>query len=195
VAYNYRGGYYSLSVRGPAFSRAELIDMPHQVWPRQFFQHNGLPRNIEAYDRNALNAHWGQCIDSDDIRLESLRIVDDKNRETATCFTALPAMMAITFSRLPALGEDLYLWLGIYRDDGIYCQGIYREISNEKRFIVKFPQLLLLPGQYKISVGIWDDQKRAFRMCHHGRYPLKMVFHQEHHGTIYLKHQWSWSED
>jgi ABC-type polysaccharide/polyol phosphate transport system ATPase subunit len=195
VAYNYRGGYYPLTVRGPAFGRAELIDMPHQVWPRHLFHHNGLPLNIAAFDRNVLNEQWGQSVDSDGISLGSLRITDAQNRETAVCFTASPVVMTIAFSRVPPQSKDLYLWLGIYRDDGIYCQGIYRRIGNEKGFIVKFPQLLLLPGQYKISVGVWDDQERAFRMCHHGRYPLKMVFDREHHGTIYLEHQWSWSEE
>jgi ABC-type polysaccharide/polyol phosphate transport system ATPase subunit len=194
VAYNYRGGYYPLTVCGPAFRRAELLDMPHQVFPRHFLHHNGLPRNIEAHDRNLLNEQWGHSVDSDGISLGSLRITDAQNRETAACFTASPVVMTIAFSRVPPQSKDLYLWLGIYRDDGIYCQGIYREISNEKRFIVKFPQLLLLPGQYKISIGVWDDRGRIFRMLHHGRYPLKMVFNQEHHGTIYLKHKWSWSE-
>jgi len=193
VAYNYRGGYYPLNVRGPAFRRTELIDMPHQVWPPRVFD-NSRPRTVEDYDCSVLDQQWGQRVDSDDVRLESLRIADANNRQTASYLTASPAVITSTFSRLPTSCESLYFWLGIYRDDGIYCLGIYHRIGNDKRFTVKFPQLLLLPGLYKISIGVWDDRRRTFRMCHHGCYPLKMIFHQEHHGTIYLEHKWSWSE-
>jgi len=82
--------------------------------------------------------------------------------------------------------------LGIYREDGIYCQGITGKVAGRSSFICRFPKLLLLHGKYRFSAGIWDEGARDFLVCHHGIYPLRMGFNRPDHGTIYLEHQWQW---
>jgi hypothetical protein len=86
----------------------------------------------------------------------------------------------------------VYLWFGIYRDDGIYCQGATASLKDYKNYSILFSKLSLLPGLYSISIGIWNSIEREFLMYHHGFYLLKMVFNKQDHGTIYLDHSWKW---
>ena len=90
------------------------------------------------------------------------------------------------------INKSLYLWFGIYRDDGIYCQGATISLRDCKNYSILFPKFSLLPGPYSISIGIWDSGESKFLMYHHGIYPLKMVFDKQDHGTIYLDHKWRW---
>jgi ABC-2 type transport system ATP-binding protein/lipopolysaccharide transport system ATP-binding protein len=193
IAFNYQSGYYRLTIEGPHIRKKELLSMPYRFKPGSFLDKIDLPWAIGVLDHNILNEQWSRHIDSDQVVLESLKIFGAHNKETGIIFTALPAKITINFSRLPVPRAGLYIWIGIYREDGIYCQGMYKKLKKDKRFSIEFRRLLLLPGSYNISVGVWDDAQHSFIMHHHGVYPLRVVSDRGHHGTVYLEHKWSWS--
>lgn len=193
VAFNYRSGYYRLTIEGPGIKKNELLDIPYGFQPGNFPGRINLPEAKEAVECDVLSKQWGKTIASEGIKLESVRIFDAHNKETGILFTNIPAKITINFSCAPMPGVRLYVWVGIYRDDGIYCQGIYKKFGKGKSFSIRFPRFSLLPGGYKISVGVWDNARHSFIIRHHGLYPFRMVFNQQDHGTIYLRHKWSWS--
>lgn len=67
---------------------------------------------------------------------------------------------------------------GIYRDDGIYCQGFPVPASGNGSEIV-FERLLLLPGVYEMRF-------------HQMRYPFRVISDRYDHGTVHLDHVWNW---
>lgn len=192
VAFNYQGGYYQLTIEDTIMHKNELLRMPYEFKPKSFLEKITTPQRIAGLEGDIAHEQWGRRKDSQHIRLESVKIFDGRNKETNTLFTNLAAKMSINFSCVPSSRTGLYLWVGIYRDDGIYCQGMYRKFEKYAHFSIEFQRLLLLPGGYRISVGVWDNARHSFSMCHHGIYPFKMVFNRQDHGTIYLKHSWHW---
>ena len=193
VAFNYRSGYYRLTVSGPSIKKNWLLDIPYRFQPGSFFGRINLPEAEEALRSSLLNKQCGSTAASEGIKIESAKIFDAHNKETAILFTSLPANITINFSSAALPGKHFYLWVGIYRDDDIYCQGIYKKFRKGESFSIGFPSLSLLPGGYKISAGVWDNLRREFIIRHHGLCPFRMVFNRQDHGTIYLKHRWTWS--
>jgi len=191
LAFNYHEGYYKLTIMGNN-STNELLKFSfkfpltrHSYKLLQFFK-----RNDSFPDINLLNNRWGECIETEGLRLVSIKLLDGFNKEKNTFMTNGTVKLKIDFDGLRTLDHNSCLWVGIFREDAIYCQGIAAPLQRIKNFVISFPKLPLLPGSYRISIGIWDTKVKRFLICHHGIYPLKIVFDHRDHGTIYLKHKW-----
>lgn len=103
--------------------------------------------------------------------------------------TNTPVRFDISFPCNKNIPGGSYAWIGIYRDDGIYCQGVFSPFEN-KPIDIFFPKLALLPGKYYISSGICDSSKKKFIIRTDNVYNFRMVFDKQDHGTVYLKHEW-----
>lgn len=132
-------------------------------------------------------------IDNQLIKLGSVKLFSSLGAEKKVFLTNEPVKVRIVFNDLKTPDRKCFLWIGIYRDDNIYCQGFYIPINGKLSFEWLFPKLPLLPGGYRISFGIWDRDQQDFIMCHHEIYPFRMVFNREDHGTVYLEHEWNWA--
>ncbi|MCM8774438.1 MAG: Wzt carbohydrate-binding domain-containing protein [Candidatus Omnitrophica bacterium] len=187
LAFDYHNGYYKLEVKGSLNPDNELLNIPYYIKNRNYllFQRNvkNLPTKIilEKIKENLVN---------DRVGFKSLELVNRLGEKKEVFFTNEYVKCIIKFNNFNK-EEDLYLWLGIYRDDGIYCQGINIPHLRRNRYIIVFPRLPLLPGRYEISLGIWDSLKKEFMMFLKGIYPFRIVFDHEDHGTVYLEHSWN----
>ena len=158
LAFDYHDGCYSLIIKGENPDNA-LLNMPFKLrYPKKDISH-------------------------------PVRLFNHRSEEKNTLMTNEFARLEIDSSQIQTQGaKNLYLWLGIYRDDGVLCQKI---ISAPKKSIeVIFPRLALLPGGYNISVGVRDSEEQKLISSKDGAYPFKTVFGQKDHGTIYLEHSW-----
>jgi hypothetical protein len=191
LAFNYHEGCHPLTVKGQADPAGELLNMPFQCSSRNWTIFPQRPQ--KSPDLSRLKDCWGKKVETGKIAMGSVQLAAARSQADGSLFTGEAAELRINFS--PVASRRLFLWVGLYRDDGIYCQGITRPLGlNQTRFKVTFPALPLLPGGYRISVGIWNEVERNFAVCHHGTYPFRMVFDREDHGTVYLEHKWDWKE-
>lgn len=193
LAFNYHEGCYPLTVLGKPNSAGELLNIPYKTSNSKFtFFSQGLRAGP---DLNLLKDSWGRKSEAETIKIASVELLDQRGRAKEFFCTAEPAKLIINFSPITNFRRGLFLWIGLYRDDGIYCQGITQPLKRQqRRFKIIFPRLPLLPGGYRISAGVWDSVEKKFILCHHGVYPLRMVFEREDHGTLYLEHKWEWGE-
>ena len=190
LAFSYREGYYKLIVKGNN-KTGQLLNLPCIFHSKAYF--NLRRKNNGIVDPSMLDDKWGLKIDADGIRVDSVKILDHDDKEQETFITGGQAKLIVSFDK-PFNDAKRYVWLGIYRDDGVYCQGISQRAGRSKDFKAAFLELPLLPGGYKISIGVWDGSMRRFLMYHHGIYPFRMVFNRKDHGTVYLRHKWRWTE-
>lgn len=188
VAFDYHNGFYKLIIKGPN-STSELLDMPFKFYPRNFVNFRRTNMDIAL---DTLIEQWGKKIDTEGTIIESVKLLNHLDEGKKVFKTNEPVKLAIDLISLKHCGKNSYLWVGIYRDDGIYCQGITQALGRNKNFKVVFPKLPLLPGSYRICLGIWDSLASKFIICHHTIYPFRMVFNRQDHGTIYLEHEWKW---
>lgn len=201
LAYDYHTGFYKLIVTGYPNKENELLNMPFKFYPRNYFGLNLDNKHNLCLGR--LNDIWGNRIENDTAVLESVELYNDSNEKTDIFFSNEYVKIAVNFGKLPVNKVSLrgvtatkqssyYLWIGLYREDGVYCQGITRPVKRNKSFKIIFPKLALLPGTYRLSLGIWDNKLNKFLMCHHGAYPFRTVFSRNDYGTAYLEHKWEW---
>jgi len=190
LAFNYHEGCYKLIIAGNRNTEKELLNIPFRLYPRNYL--NFRRKNRNNLDLSILNAKWGQKIEIEEIKLESVRLLNHLGAEKAVFMTNEPVTLMINFSKFINPGKKYYLWAGLYRDDGIYCQGIMHAINRSNIYKVMFPELSLSPGGYRISLGIWDSTEKKFIICHHAVYSFRMIFNREDHGTVYLEHKWRW---
>lgn len=190
LAFDYHAGFYRLTVTGYRNETSGLLNIPFKFYPDNYS--NFKRRNICDLGLSILNDKWGQKIETEGIVVQSAKLSNSLDQIKNTFITNECVKLAVDFNKLAICDKDCYLWTGIYRDDGIYCQGITRRLNKNKSFKIIFSKLPLLPGRYRISLGIWDNGLHKFLMCRHAVYTFRMIFNRQDHGTVYLEHKWRW---
>jgi len=181
IAYDYHKGCYKLLITGNGKAKEGLLNMLVKSFQKTT---DSIP-NIDI-----LGDRWEESFGDRDISLKSVRLLNGKGTEEKTFITNETLNLRVNFNNFKLSGRNYYLWSGIFRDDGIYCQGTVIPITNNRHFDIVFPNILLLPGGYRFSLGIWDKKEKRFLMCHHGIYKFNMVFNKQDHGTVYMPHRW-----
>ena len=190
LAFDYHEGYYKLTIIGSHNSTNELLNQLRKFYFKNYL--NFSKNSLINPDLSLLNDKWEKKIETNGIKVESVRLLNYAGEEKDVFKTNEFLKLVINFSNFTGSAKNHYLWVGLYRDDSIYCHGVTQAFNKGKEFEISFPKLPLLPGCYRISFGIWDRLKHEFNMCHHAIYPFRMVFNREDHGTIYLEHNWKW---
>lgn len=193
LAFDYHNGYYTLIIKGDN-RRSELLHIPFKLSHKKHICNSLIfaGKNKCNLDLSSLDGQWQKSTESKEINIASLKLMNADGEEKQVFITNEPVRLRIDFTNLAVPDKNSYLWVGLYRDDQIYCQEITALFQKTKNFIISFPKFFLLPGSYRISVGIWDNKRRKFIMSHHGIYQFRMVFTKEDHGTVYLEHKWKW---
>ncbi|MDD5477751.1 MAG: ABC transporter ATP-binding protein [Candidatus Omnitrophica bacterium] len=190
VAFDYHNGYYKLIV-GAGNQTGELLRIPFKTSSNRFF--NWLNRNSLAVPlAGILGASANASFQNEDIAINSVKLLNKKNQEQQVFQTNEAVRLNIGISAKGNVYGRRILWLGIFRDDGVYCQGLTFPLANKNIFEVDFPELSLLPGGYKIYCGIWDKTMKKFLVFSKDAIFFRMVFDKQDHGTVYLKHIWAW---
>lgn len=191
VAFDYHNGYYKLIV-GAGKQTGELLRIPFKTKSRGFLNRLNINSLSLPLD-NILDGCARGTFQNEEIAISSVKLLNKKNQEQqvfrtneAVCLNAQIDMKGYV------CGKEI-LWLGIFRDDGIYCQGLTFPLAHKNIFEVDFPQLPLLPGGYKIYGGIWNKAGEKFLVFKKDAAFFRMVFDKKDHGTVYLKHNWVWS--
>lgn len=185
LAFNYHEGCYKLTVIGDSDIEGEILNIP-------FIFHGKYCKNKKRnkIDLSTLNDKWGKKIETEQAKIESVKLLNNLGQEKDVFMTNESVKLIASFKNLTNWNKNSLFWVGLYRDDGVYCQGIIREIHDKKIIKIAFPKLPLLPGGYRISLGVWDVGLGKFIISHHGVYFFRMVFNKQDHGTIYLEHTW-----
>lgn len=194
IPFDYHAGCYNLSIDGD--SRNDIGGLTRIVFKKHpdsllWFKRN----NFLSLNPDSIHDNWAKKIDFKGLEGISVKITSSKNSHKECFFTNDPACFEINLSRNKGDYKKSHLWLGIFRDDGVYCQGATWPLSRRQtNFKLDFPSLALLPGGYALSIGVWSEKKKDFLMLHHGMYPFRMVFERKDHGTVFMEHKWSWKK-
>jgi lipopolysaccharide transport system ATP-binding protein len=188
LAFDHHQGCYKLSVRGPGNPEKELLRIPFKAHPRESAKVEIGPGALTGDQLNDNEAATGKTI-------WSARLLNSLNEEKDV-FTATEAVkLDIRVSRAAGWDKKYLLWAAIHRDDGVYCQGFTFSLGQNERFEIIFPALSLLPGGYRVSLGVWDILAHKFIAYGKDVYPFRTVFKRQDHGTVYLNHDWAWRFD
>ncbi|MGD0336440.1 MAG: Wzt carbohydrate-binding domain-containing protein [Candidatus Omnitrophota bacterium] len=192
IPYDYHNGYYLLKVRGAAIA-GDLLNLPWQPLGKR---KNILRRIfINNADRSAIissASSQARDIACGLLKNFSFSIPDTNGKTRDVYLTNMPSVFKCScdLDKQFRIGASLSLYIGIYRQDGILCQSVVSAFTDTTVCSIKFPRLALLPGVYKISVGIWDYRRQSFLFFRNKAFELRTVFTRPDHGTVYLQHSW-----
>jgi ABC-type polysaccharide/polyol phosphate transport system ATPase subunit len=179
LAFDYHNGYYRLEIKGENLS--------HHLSNISF---GAIPAACLRYpDLKPLEDKWGQDYEDGSIKISAVKLLGASGEERDVFYTNEPFRLKIVLLNQPTK-RNLYQWVGIYREDGVYCQGLALPLPKHNALSIFTDELALLPGKYVLSLGIWDESQNTFLSFYHGKYPFRMVFDRADHGTVYLSHHW-----
>lgn len=180
LPFDYHSGCYDLKVLG-SNETGELLRIPCKINGRSNLPGERVPLSAirqEARKNGVPNTASVQWLDAYGTLTSIL-----KTRHAATLKVDFPDAVSCE-------GEDS-LWVGIFREDDIYCQGFVEPLRGKRSFDLVFQELPLLPGGYQVRVGLWSSGERRFS-AFQGESRFRMVFDKEDHGTLHLDHDWEW---
>lgn len=186
-SYDCHRGCYRIEIKGKNCDR-QLLNLPFKWKP--FFWQLPLYNSIEIKE---LGDKEEDIKNKEGAKIGKVELLDKKRRTKNKFITGeeLNIKVNFTLNKEKLSNQNLSLWIGIFRSDGVYCHGVSRKVGyKDKEMILTYPQLRLLPGEYRVSVGLWDDKKGGFIAYHHKIYPFKVMFTKPDHGTVYLSHKW-----
>jgi len=170
----------------------QLLCLPH-AWG------NSLSASSRVADKpghhpnlDYLIDNWGAELRSDSLALVLLKCLNKYGGEDSVFTTEREFRVKVDLKRNKQVDRPLILWIGIYRSDGIYCYGGIKELPRREinSEILACPKLRLLPGEYRISVGVWDPAADKFLLFSHGLFSFNIISDKMDHGTVYLEHNW-----
>jgi len=185
VAFNYHDGCYKFSVNGEVDLSNQLLNMPLAGFSK-------LPSSLRKIrpDLRALGNSWMQKSESPDTGPGYLKVYNSSHEEKNKFRTGEFVKLSVFFPEGKEYDPQNYIWVGFYRDDRIFCQGAVLKMGHANKTEFIFRNLPLLPGEYRVSFGVWNEGKKKFLSFYHALYPLHMVFSKGDHGTVYLEHSW-----
>jgi hypothetical protein len=192
LPYDYHRCNYKIEIGGDNLY-GQLLCLPYS-WANSTVERKfRFPIKIDGYPNvDFLVDKWEDELKNDSAKLKSVRCLDNYGAEDGAFISGRDMKIKVDFEVSPDFSAKLMLWLGIYRSDGIYCQGQAKDIAScgPNSEILILPKLRLLPGGYRVSAGIWDKNNNRFLGYTHGLYSFNMVSDRMDHGTIYLEHSW-----
>ncbi|MBU1125466.1 MAG: Wzt carbohydrate-binding domain-containing protein, partial [Candidatus Omnitrophica bacterium] len=172
LAYDYHKCRYKLEGEGTP-SQGALVNLVSEWKTDSARQSLGIPALDSLIDK------WGGALQGTRLRIDSLSTLNRYNHKETTFVTGREMKIKIEVTAEARQGDacgPYMLWVGLYRADGIYCHGSTKAILPGTRTeIVSYPQLVLLPGEYRVSAGIWDKDTPQCTTYSHGIQTFHMV--------------------
>ncbi len=153
------------------------------------------------------NQNLMECLDKDVLRrgdgkkveLTRVNIVDEAGSQNLIFRTGDSMTMLIEFK---ANGEYLKgtIGIGVWKDKGPYVFGTntfiekmkVMNLSEGSAVLIRFPELNLLPGKYRITVGMHDDIKADFYDQVDKAFPIEIVNLKGDLGICRLPSEWEY---
>jgi len=192
LPYCYHCARYPLLIIGENKDNA-LSRVPFRLKNKMFFWPKPKVTLILQDELINFFSHQQDAVDYDSryAVFKLLKVLTRAKRYPDKIFTAQPLELYLDFE-INNRNRNQFLWLGIFREDLIFCQGNlikYRDFPLS----LTFPSFDFLCGTYFLSFGIWNTANRRFLSLHHGQHKIKVLFDRPDHGTVYLRHLWRFS--
>lgn len=155
------------------------------------------------------NTNLMECLDSDVFRrgdrkrveLTRVNIVNSEGKQDMVFRTGDALTMLIEFKAHGDCKRGT-VGIGFWREDGVYCFGTntfiellkVMNLSEGSAVLVEFPHLNLLPGKYRITVGMHDDISAAFYDQVDKAFPIEMVNLKGDLGICRMESNWEYLE-
>lgn len=133
---------------------------------------------------------WGKRFGTKEVIIESVEFINKFWRRCNQVKSKGALKIKVNFKTINKV-KDVHFGVAVFCKDGVYCHGPNTEFDGYKIpelkpgkgwFTLSYKRLLLAPGEYYFSVGIWDKKEAlAFDYCY-GCYKLTVTGHKNENG-------------
>lgn len=125
-------------------------------------------------------AEWGQKLGTKEVVIESVEFINKYGIKCNKIRTMDPLKIRVNFNVRNRI-KDIHFGVAIFRKDGVYCYGPNTAFDGynitgikpgKGYFELNYKQIFLAPGEYKVSIAIWDKNETLAFNYHNGYYPL-----------------------
>ncbi|MBU9889228.1 MAG: ABC transporter ATP-binding protein [Candidatus Omnitrophica bacterium] len=182
LPFDYHDGCYDLKVLGPDSRDGGLLNLSCEVNGRRCEHGVGIPVMED-----------GAAREGSGVKIVSLEWRDAYGIPKEILKTRETAVLKLVFAKRIPDGEGTHLWVGLFREDDVYCQGFVTRLYRESCYRFAFRELPLLPGGYKWAAGVWDAGAQKFLMRRDPALSFRVISDKKDHGTVHLDHEWKWN--
>ena len=128
-------------------------------------------------------SEWGQKLGTKEAVITSVKFMNRWGFESQSFRSGQSLKIRVVFDAKNIIKEP-HFGIAIFKNDGVYCYGpntqfdqqVIKEIKpGSSWFELIYQELLLAPGDYKVSVAIWDKNEILPFDYHSGCYDLKIT--------------------
>ena len=128
-------------------------------------------------------SEWGQKLGTKEAVITSVKFINRWGFESHSFRSRQSLKIRVVFDAKNIIKEP-HFGIAIFKNDGVYCYGpntqfdqqVIKEIKPGRSwFELTYQELLLAPGDYKVSVAIWDKNEILPFDYHSGCYDLKVM--------------------
>jgi len=185
-AYHYHAGCYKFEIVGEN-KTAQLLDLKYICEPDKGQKKFKIFNFKEPDLFLDFDHHQNQVVVSD-IEISSIDLSDvwGRAKDSFSFGEDVKIHIKLELSHKPL---DYYIWIGLFRNDDVYCHGVSKKLRAEE-ITLTYPELPLLTGEYYFSIGIWGKDHKRPLLYQHKAAVFSMSFIGEDHGTVFLEHSW-----
>ncbi|MFH1245082.1 MAG: Wzt carbohydrate-binding domain-containing protein [Candidatus Omnitrophota bacterium] len=145
---------------------------------------------------------WGSKEGTKEAVIESVKITNRWGRECRSFRPAEQCTVKVIFT----VREEItcpHFGIALFREDGVYCYGpntffdeyaIQRLGKGRGVFLLEYKSLLLMPGRYYLSVGIWDKKEIIAYDYHNALYEIEITGKNDNNQLLYLPFSWGMAD-
>lgn len=138
---------------------------------------------------------WGKKFGTKEVVIEAVKFTNKLGWRCSQVKSKRALKIKVNFIAKNKI-KDVHFGVAIFREDGVYCYGPNTVFDGYKipelkpgkgYFTLSYKRLLLAPGEYYFSVGIWDKNEALAFDYHDGCYKLTVTGHKnEKEGLLNL---------
>lgn len=141
---------------------------------------------------------WGSKEGTKEAVIESVKITNRWGRECCRFRPAEQCAVQVSFTVREEITSP-HFGIALFREDGVYCYGpntffddyaIQRLSKGRGVFLLEYKSLLLMPGRYYLSVGIWDKKEIIAYDYHNALYEIEITGENRNNQLLYLPFSW-----
>jgi ABC-type polysaccharide/polyol phosphate transport system ATPase subunit len=132
-----------------------------------------------------------------EIRVLDVKVLDGNGRPRSRFGTGEDLVVAVTFHTTEPIPDPIF-GVAIFRADGVYVHGPNTRFDQVLggsyhgiyTFFIRWKQLPLLNGRYRLSVAVFDKSHLKPHVWHNQLYDFEIASEVEDHGLAMLDHAW-----
>ena len=139
---------------------------------------NALVENTKKWSDDS--AVWGQKLGAKEVAIELVEFFNKFGIKCRNVKSGQPLTIKVNY-RAKEVVDAAHFGVAIFRNDGVYCYGPNTEFDSYQSlklkpgrgwFKLNYQKLLLAPGEYRVSLAIWDKHEAVAFDYHIGYYKL-----------------------